>query len=800
MSLPYTVLGEYTGSIQSASFLNSNDTALFYTSQSKDIWYGTSGNDIIEISSFTTDDQTQESWGIIYKDKNYETVSLTYLNDLNSPISYSYSTFTSPFTFYKDTSILLEPASDLNKIGIIQGNHIINYNFVRDMAGNKSSPLTIKDISTSRTEIKLIPSAGIGDVQYNSFYINKFPIKDVASILISIAKNISYDSIYKTMSSMDEYQSGISYLKFVFFFTNDGDVIDFLKNIYTDTIKYSVSSNPTSPKAASGISRIQGIETYYDNFLLQNYEKIADFNDIRNVYIEFVNSRLDKAFSQFLGSKSSNTKYDDMRKFCYDYFVIYFYDVIMNPLQYSYEEKYYGQFKNVLNFGNNKYFSILNSSYLDERNILTDPITLIVKLSAPLPDDISIKDSCWVSNFGMIPYIFTVIIRNPTLYKTIKISSPNFGSQQNLINVENTNKLYSADDLSNDSTSDNNINVNKKISELNTDYSDYSKFIIFSSAQNRLNIFKQKIIQWTALSSSLVILDDKYNSSLSSSSPYQYYFVEKETLNSQINQIINSFDGFESYLFSNGNYKYNIFSGTFYSSSYVYNQDIEASEYDKYNRDSLTSNTPQYIVDDSNNSEYLTFLNMVGHHFDNIYTYIGAMPIERQVKNELSSSIPTNTLKEMLYSFGWNVDDIIGALDIDEVYLNSMDSSSYNALSSQQRLQTIWNRILVTLPGIYKTKGTLECVNYLMSCYGLPSSMITVREYGGTDFTSDTNSTYVLDEKTYMLKFSAVGDYVEGPIPYSTNTVEFKFSIDTDSSSLYPNYKFIPLFTSIPYP
>ena len=155
----------------------------------------------------------------------------------------------------------------------------------------------------------------------------------------------------------------------------------------------------------------------------------------------------------------------------------------------------------------------------------------------------------------------------------------------------------------------------------------------------------------------------------------------------------------------------------------------------------------------------------------------------------------------MLYSFGWSVEDIIGSLDIDEVYLNSLNSSSYDALSGQQRLQTIWNRILVNLPGIYKTKGTEECVNYLMACYGLPSSMITIREYGGTDFGDDTQPTYQLDEKTYMLQFSGVNDYIEGPIPNSARTIEFKFSIDhvEQTQSYYEDFKYIPLFTSIPY-
>ena len=299
----------------------------------------------------------------------------------------------------------------------------------------------------------------------------------------------------------------------------------------------------------------------------------------------------------------------------------------------------------------------------------------------------------------------------------------------------------------------------------------------------------------------LTELNNRYSSSLSTSTPYQYYSTEQCSLNRQITQLIDSFDGFESYLFNGGNYSYNLLTGTFYSSSYVVSEDNRAAQYDKNNRDSLALNVPQYLIDDTNNADYLTFLSMIGHHFDNIYTYISAMPIERQVKNELQSSMPVNTLKEMLYSFGWDVDDIISSMNLDELYLNSMNSPSYDTLSGQQRLQTIWNRILVTLPAIYKTKGTAECVNYLMACYGLPTSLISIREYGGVDYSTDTAPTYILDEKTYMLTFSGIGDYIEGPIPYTTQTVEFKFStVNDDDFKIFPPFQYFPLFTSIPYP
>ncbi len=802
MSLPYSILGTYTASIESASFLDSNDTSLFYVSQSSDVWFGLSPNDVIEVGSFTDDDQTQEGWNTIYQDKTFQISTLTYLDNLNIPNTYSYTQLINPFILYGNSSILLQPYSDLNNLGISSSNHIVSYNFTRNMAGSINSPLTIKDISPSRTEVKLIASTNT-DVQYNAFCFKQFQVSDVSPLLLSIAKSFPYDLTYAEMSSLNQYQLGIESLKTNLFLTTDGSTVEFLKEMYEDVVKYNPLVSSISSTTISSpfiLIRIQGIQTYYNNFLLQNYSTISDFDTIRNNYISFVNTRISQRFSQFKNSVS-NPEISSAIQFCYDYFVKYFYDVYITPLKSSYQQKYFDYFKNVLNFGNNTYYPILDSNYLDERISPSDPLTLILKMASSLPTDINIKDTCWVSNFGMTPYVFTTTIQNPLLYQTITISGPNFSAPQNLINQGNSNTLYSSDDLQESDAISNQIKINKNLTTLNVDYSNYYNFVVFSSVQDRINIFKNKIIQWTTLNSALTELNNRYSASLSSSIPYPYYFNEETTLNCQIKSLVDSFDGFESYLFNGGNYSYNILSGSFYSSSYIADQDFSASLYDKNNRDSLMSNVPQYIIDDTNNSEYLTFLSMIGHHFDNIYTYIAGMPIERHVKNEIQSTVPTNTLKEMLYSFGWDVDDIINSLDVDQVYLNSMNSSSYDALSGQQRLQTIWNRILVTLPAIYKSKGTIECVNYLLACYGLPSSLLSIREYGGVDFSTNTSPTYILDEKTYMLTFSGVGDYVQGPMPYTANTIEFKFStVEDNNSTIFPNFQFFPLFTSIPYP
>lgn len=793
MPLEFTSLGGFTGSIFSGSFLNDRDTSLFLTSQSVDLFFGYSPRDVTELSVYDSSDNFI-SWSLLDQDKVFNHVTLTYIDALNNPQSYTYNELDSQFIIFKSKEILINLINDLSASGITDGTFKLSYVFSREMAGSPDNHLVINDISPSRTEIKLLPK-GTNNIPYTAFCFKKFPISDISSILLSITQNCPYDQIYKQM--FDQYQNSIQFLQTIFFLNDDGSTITFLRHLYEDFIKYTSLSQTQINLGldSTRIYRIQGIKSYFNNYLLQGYNVIADFNDIESQFNSFVNIRIEQAFSQYKDQKSQD--YKNAKQFCFDFFSKFFYAAAVHPIQTIHQNKYFSYFKNVLNFGNTKYFPILTHDFLDERSSPNDPLTLVIKLGSALPIDISIKDECWVSNFGMTPFIFTVILQNPIKFKTLTIGPPNFGTPTKFINKQNINKLYSSDDLNLSDDTTNNVILNKNISKLNTDFSDFNNFIVFSSVATRINIFKNKSISYYNLSSSLSIVNTKYINSLSSSIVYPYYLTEQQNIQSQINDLVGSFDAYESYLFNSGNYVYSPDSKSFINTGFIENYDDSASFYDKYNRDNLINNTPDYISVNSNNQDYLTFLTMVGHHFDNIYTYIGAMPIEKQVKNQVSSSLPTNTLKELLYSFGWNVDDIINSLNIDQVYLNSLNGLTYNILSAQERLKIIWNRILITLPGIYKTKGTETCVKYLMSCYGLPSSLINIREYGGTDSSQDPTPTYQLDEKTYMLRFSGISDRIEGPFPLNTQTVEFKFAIE--SASYYQDYQRISLFTLHPY-
>jgi len=53
------------------------------------------------------------------------------------------------------------------------------------------------------------------------------------------------------------------------------------------------------------------------------------------------------------------------------------------------------------------------------------------------------------------------------------------------------------------------------------------------------------------------------------------------------------------------------------------------------------------------------------------------------------------------------------------------------SVSAEKSTYTIWRRIVNNLPLLLKSKGTKRSVQALLSCYGIPQSLITINEYGG---------------------------------------------------------------------
>lgn len=772
MSFLYPIVSNFTASLNSGSYLNKTDYNLFYSDIKPDMWYGTSEKDAIELAVYDLNDNLI-FWKSITDIGEYTNSTLTYYDEKNCAIQYLYKQFILDYPIYKTEKLLVNPIENLSSSNLPSGNYILSYQFTRYLAGKPTSPLVVKEISPSKTELKLIPS-GEFTLDYNAFCTGKVVLRELSPLYLNLINNCSYDSLYK--NSIDKNQSKIDLIKSLFFIDSDGKFIEFLKTIYEDFIKYS---SQVSDRVDSFI-RIQGIRTYFSNFLVSNTDSIYTFDEIEKVFEKFVTDRLEILFANF-----RTAQYLPAKQYLFDLFVTDYFLPLHNLLVDGYLHKYGDPLKDALCFGIGQYIPILKTAYIDERTSNSDPLTLLIKLQYPISDDISIKSSVWVANIGMIPFLFNCIIKENELIKTIKISTPDFTIVPKNASFSNTNKYFNNTDLVGDSSNEGLVSISKKINELNVDYTDLKNFVVFSSSELRHNIFKNKMISLTVISSSLFNLDTTYSSS---GYVYPYYTSEHKTFENQKSDIIESFDGFESYLYKTGYYEYNLTNKTFNSSSFVNYMDEETKRYDKFNRDSLVNNTPEHITTDSENDDYLIFLSMMGHYFDNVYIYIKSLPSERSSENNTTFS--KNILQQMLQSFGWKLDASLESLNISDNYLDS-DLNGTVSISADNRTREVWNRILNTLPLIYKTKGTEECIRLVLSCYGIPSTLINIREYGGIDYSDTGKTSYSIEEKIFMLVFKGYREYISIPFTPILQTIEFKTSIDPLIQ--YTPYKKIPL-------
>lgn len=777
------MVAENTSSLNTGSYLNRTEYSLFVKGFTTDLWYGLSANDVIEFSVWDRDNNFI-GWNNLNTSKSYTTTTLTYLNSLNFPVIFSYKELNQDFILYKNSGILVNPSEQLSSsFGINTGSYYLDYNFTRKMAGTPTSPLVIKEISPSRRELKLIP-LGDSTPTYDAFCKKKVILSDVSSLYLNSVKNCLYDQIYSKISPY--YQEQINTLKHLFSFQTDGAMVAFLRNLYEDLYIYTTvpKSQNSIEVITSSLFRTQGIKTYFTNYLLSNSEKIVDFSDIDNTFNASVSASIERKFSPV--GKNPAKPYVDAKIFVYDFFTKYFYQPVSDTLTQTYREKYFSYFRNGLNFGNNRLLPIIQHGMIDERLNPTDPLTLLIKLKEELPSDIADQTSCWISNISLSPYVLNAIVKNTTAPNLHKIGPPNFSLKIPDVSLTNTNTAYTSDDLASADNDEREITVSKKISELSIDYTDFRNFIIFSPAELRLKIFKNKIINLSSYSSSLSNLDNKNNIFLSvSGSTYPYYIREYESLQSQMTEIVDSFDGYESYLYRSGIFTYS--GGTFISSSQIAELDNSASYYDKNNRDSLINNCPSHILTNSDNDDYIIFLSMVGHFFDEMFEYISCIPSEKKIGNSATEEFTRRIVDYMLQTFGWELDDSLEQSNLLNNYLTSEQNSDLtNSMSAEERLQVIRNRVLVNLPQIYKTKGTEESVRLILACYGIPSTLLSIREYGGVNCTDNT-ATYTAYERAYMYQFHTSSKYEIFYNNLTPNAKTYLFKICLDDSSIY-NY------------
>jgi hypothetical protein len=306
--------------------------------------------------------------------------------------------------------------------------------------------------------------------------------------------------------------------------------------------------------------------------------------------------------------------------------------------------------------------------------------------------------------------------------------------------------------------------------QINIDYTDYNNFVHYSSAARRLEGFKYKLVNLeatTSLSASVAL----------SASPTAALDAAK--YQSSINKIIQSFDGWEQYLYYNtGSFSwpkqnstkpYIVQSVTSSESQTWYNGNYDsASIYDENNQNYLLYTLPGYIAENDNNELAFQFVASIGQMFDDIWIHIKAITDLYQTKNALDKGISKDLVYFALQSLGINTyTDQDGNNQFQYLYgvnpdgtykpqvasYQTLISASNYQLSGQDQQEGIYKRLYSNLPLLLKSKGTTRFNQYLNTIFGIPTTIMGAVEYGGVDKITSSFE-YEYDRFTYALQTS----------------------------------------------
>jgi hypothetical protein len=461
-----------------------------------------------------------------------------------------------------------------------------------------------------------------------------------------------------------------------------------------------------------------------------------------------------------------------------------------------------------LNADNGTKFKIVNA-LVDVDN------TLIVKLDQELPQDFAEGLDSWISRKISNPTQETVTL-TPSLQQSYPTSlEPDFNSYKKSISANTGAETY-ATLVPQQLTQS--LDLGSMIlsastmvgSTLNTNFTDYSDYVTFGSAQSRLDVFMNKLKTIENYSASISTLNS-LNSSASIATINHINY-----LTTQISTLISQFDLYEKFLYtetplfasaSGGDYdgKYVNFCYPKSSSIYPYalwsttspsvsawyvTQSSLMRYYDNNNPNSLARTIPEYILEDELNKDYVTFVKMIGHYYDNIYVYLKNFLTIYDRSNDIYQGYP----KEITYWIGQSIgkelyNDNINA-NLINYYLgqNISGSAIYTSgsaypLNANEMTIEIWKRLITSYPHIQKTKGTAQAITAIMSCYGIPETILRIKEYGGhSNLTESLSQEYIYEDFSYALSFNS-GSAASIFVPWITSsnnripdTIQFRFA------------------------
>ena len=437
------------------------------------------------------------------------------------------------------------------------------------------------------------------------------------------------------------------------------------------------------------------------------------------------------------------------------------------------EQSYFKDF--AINLGSNIVLTGVNFIQENEE----DP-TFLIKLYEPLPNNITEKTSFRIIEELTNPIQYTVDLGTPSIkVETNELRGPNlridtrinssipstYKSYDNILKSESSSSLAQIINAISSS-----IPVSVEYDNPNNDSeTTFKNFIHFSSAEERLRNFQYKLELIELYTTKSAQIED-----ISNFSSIPSLVNEKLQNESLKTSVIGNFDGFEKFLyFESGTYSwpkststkpYQLYATTASEALTWYGsineaspnfggQLLSASNYDSSNPYILRNTIPQYILDNNQNTEFITFIDMVGQFYDNIWLYIDNITDKNIAHNKLNKGISKdlvfNALKERgipafdqfentnLFEYliagdrsgSFQYQDIVGPGPTSQSLMIS--ASNEGSITKENIAKEVWKRLYHNAPYLLKTKGTERGIKALIACYGIPETILHVKEYGG---------------------------------------------------------------------
>ena len=437
--------------------------------------------------------------------------------------------------------------------------------------------------------------------------------------------------------------------------------------------------------------------------------------------------------------------------------------------------------------------------------------TILVKLYDPLPSEFDLKSQLWIVEELSDPQAYR--IEFPEEIIEVKdfeyIKGPNYNidvvqqvgeatetvSFSSLLSTPQTSSLQQLKSL-----------LEEKGININVNYGNFNEFVKFSSALTRLENFyyKAKVIEnaQNDLNTYIYSISGPTTSSVSYSS-------SRASLETTINSTIEGFDGYEYFLYfnsgsnfswpkSNTTPPYTLYStgstevidwlGSANESLSTYGGvALSASNYDQNNLDRLYNTIPEYLVEDPQNQNYELFIDMIAQHFDNIWLYTKDITNRFNADNRLeygiSKDLVADAIKEFgvkLYQNNYSTEDLYAAFlgitpsgslfpvsnitgsspQEGQEIVTTYVSGSNDVIPLNDVNKKLYKKIYHNLPFLLKSKGTMKGLKALISTFGIPSTILEPKEFGGR---KKQDSVYDRPEEkfNYALKLDGSSTYVE---------------------------------------